>query len=574
MAELTAMQQCNGQQYQARSTTALAETQGTLARQASTLLLNEPPLQVLPSLACAIGLGEAIVLQQLHYWLQRSPHERDGRRWIPQTYQQWQDQLPWWSMRTLKDLLPDLEARGLIVTANHNRLATDRTKWYTINYTHPILATSGTTADDVEGSDEDRPRPISPLLISEPPLQVLPTLASAIGLNSAIVLQQLHYWLQRSRHSRDGRQWIYNTYEQWQQQFPWWSVRTLKRIFHNLETAGLVRAGNFNRSALDRTKWYTVDYAHPTLSDVTAAAYPIRPRCNSGTTQGCKDGPIALGEDDPIGECKSGPLHGHLCPDAGATLACSNQETVPENTTETTIDYDQQQQQGRKSVRSAPDDYVVADLVALLLNRGITPVSAKQLTAATRPEIVTRQVAIYDWLCEQSPDDQRLTPGRLRRMIEEDWNPPPTFVAHAEPRQASGLTQQSRDDQKRFTDAIPHPARTARQAALDALGASAADQVLWERLALDTPRLPTLFRGAIFHAPRGDEPAVLIFPDDESRERAESMAYAMERQRIARRVGGEYRRPWVRVLYLAQDEVLSLLASPPDGGDSAAVLPR
>lgn len=33
------------------------------------------------------------------------------------------------------------------------------------------------------------------LLINEPPLQVLPTLAKTIGLNEAIVLQQVHYWL-------------------------------------------------------------------------------------------------------------------------------------------------------------------------------------------------------------------------------------------------------------------------------------------------------------------------------------------------------------------------------------------
>ena len=34
----------------------------------SKLLINEHPLQVLPSLATKIGLNEAIVLQQIHYW--------------------------------------------------------------------------------------------------------------------------------------------------------------------------------------------------------------------------------------------------------------------------------------------------------------------------------------------------------------------------------------------------------------------------------------------------------------------------------------------------------------------------
>ena len=35
----------------------------------SKLLIDEPPLQVLPSLALKIGLNEAIILQQVHYWL-------------------------------------------------------------------------------------------------------------------------------------------------------------------------------------------------------------------------------------------------------------------------------------------------------------------------------------------------------------------------------------------------------------------------------------------------------------------------------------------------------------------------
>jgi len=37
----------------------------------------------------------------------------------------------------------------------------------------------------------------SSLLIAVPPLIVLPTLATLVGLNEAIFLQQLHYWLLR-----------------------------------------------------------------------------------------------------------------------------------------------------------------------------------------------------------------------------------------------------------------------------------------------------------------------------------------------------------------------------------------
>lgn len=98
------------------------------------------------------------------------------------------------------------------------------------------------------------------LLIQEPPLQVLPSLAKAIGLNEAIVLQQIHYWLQKSSKVRDGDKWIYNTMESWQKQFPFWSIATVKRVFRSLEKSGLLIVANYNRASFDRTKWYRIDY--------------------------------------------------------------------------------------------------------------------------------------------------------------------------------------------------------------------------------------------------------------------------------------------------------------------------
>lgn len=108
-------------------------------------------------------------------------------------------------------------------------------------------------------------RPTSRLLINEPPLQVLPSLAEKIGLNQAIFLQQLHYWLGHSGKWNTGddgveRLWVYNTYQEWQAQFPFWSVNTVIRIISKLEEEGYVLSGNFNKSPIDRTKWYTIDY--------------------------------------------------------------------------------------------------------------------------------------------------------------------------------------------------------------------------------------------------------------------------------------------------------------------------
>lgn len=100
----------------------------------------------------------------------------------------------------------------------------------------------------------------SRLLLDEKPLIVLPALAVKIGLNESIFLQQLHYWLRDAKHEIDGYRWVYNTFLQWNEQFPFWSESTLKRIVGNLERAGLVVTGNFNRHKMDKTKWYRIDY--------------------------------------------------------------------------------------------------------------------------------------------------------------------------------------------------------------------------------------------------------------------------------------------------------------------------
>jgi hypothetical protein len=96
------------------------------------------------------------------------------------------------------------------------------------------------------------------LLINDHPLQILPSLAKVIGLNEAIILQQIHYWLNPKHNQNffDGRYWVYNTYEQWQEQFPFWSKRTIERTISNLEKIGVVRSCE----GKSRVKNYTIDY--------------------------------------------------------------------------------------------------------------------------------------------------------------------------------------------------------------------------------------------------------------------------------------------------------------------------
>ncbi|GAA8615873.1 conserved phage C-terminal domain-containing protein [Staphylococcus epidermidis] len=98
------------------------------------------------------------------------------------------------------------------------------------------------------------------LLIDDYPILVLPKLATEIGLNEAIVLQQMHYWLKKSNHNYDGRRWIYNSFPEWQKHFPFWSVMTIKRAVYSLEKQNLLYVGNYNKAKFDKTKWYSINY--------------------------------------------------------------------------------------------------------------------------------------------------------------------------------------------------------------------------------------------------------------------------------------------------------------------------
>ena len=98
------------------------------------------------------------------------------------------------------------------------------------------------------------------LLIDDYPILVLPKLATEIGLNEAIVLQQMHYWLKKSNHNYDGRRWIYNSFPEWQKHFPFWSVMTIKRAIYSLEKQNLLYVGNYNKAKFDKTKWYSINY--------------------------------------------------------------------------------------------------------------------------------------------------------------------------------------------------------------------------------------------------------------------------------------------------------------------------
>lgn len=102
------------------------------------------------------------------------------------------------------------------------------------------------------------------LLLDEYPLLVSPTLATRIGLYEAIVIQQLHYWMNNPKMGRtvDNRRWIKNSTEQWQRDnFPFMSIPTVRRTFSELRERNLILVrGDLNSNRTDRTLWYSIHY--------------------------------------------------------------------------------------------------------------------------------------------------------------------------------------------------------------------------------------------------------------------------------------------------------------------------
>lgn len=122
---------------------------------------------------------------------------------------------------------------------------------------------------------------MSLLLINEPPLQVLPSLAVKVGLNEAIVLQQVHYWTERSKVEIEGHLWVYNTIQQWREQFPFWSDDTIGRALKSLRESGLVIAARLSKDPFNKTLYYRIDYRNLQASEDAGCAASMPATCGN-----------------------------------------------------------------------------------------------------------------------------------------------------------------------------------------------------------------------------------------------------------------------------------------------------
>jgi hypothetical protein len=162
------------------------------------------------------------------------------------------------------------------------------------------------------------------------PIVISADLALHVGLNEAIVLQQLNYWLESTDSGVDheGARWVYNTHEQWRDQFPFWSVDTVKRTFTSLKKQDLNLIAQLSKDKHDRTNYYTVNHAK--LDEMYAAARSFPHQCKMPSSKSAKsaDGKV---QTAPVQECSLPSSIGATCPDVHTEITT---ETTPESLAE------------------------------------------------------------------------------------------------------------------------------------------------------------------------------------------------------------------------------------------------
>lgn len=132
---------------------------------------NKNVLVLRTDLACAIGLYEALVVNQVEYWLEhfrddpspetRAKHFQDGKWWVYNTMEGWQKQIRVISLSTVQRTFTKLKKMGILeLSSSYNKAFFDQTLWYTINYdklkelVDDYMAKAGDEHPDFNGNSE------------------------------------------------------------------------------------------------------------------------------------------------------------------------------------------------------------------------------------------------------------------------------------------------------------------------------------------------------------------------------------------------------------------------------------
>lgn len=86
--------------------------------------------------------------------------------------------------------------------------------------------------------------------------------AEKYGVNCALLLHHINYWIEHNKkakkHYHDGLYWTYGSVKKLSEYFPYLTEKQVRTALNMLEKEGVIKTGNYNKGAFDRTKWYTI----------------------------------------------------------------------------------------------------------------------------------------------------------------------------------------------------------------------------------------------------------------------------------------------------------------------------
>lgn len=85
-------------------------------------------------------------------------------------------------------------------------------------------------------------------------------IAKDYGILEAVILNNMYFWIIKNKANNvnyyDGSYWTFNSSRAFSELFPYASQRQIQLALKKLIDEGILKTGNYNKSAYDRTLWY------------------------------------------------------------------------------------------------------------------------------------------------------------------------------------------------------------------------------------------------------------------------------------------------------------------------------
>ncbi len=119
------------------------------------------------------------------------------------------------------------------------------------------------------------------------------SVAMEVGVEAAILLEDIYYWVnhnrEREHNFNEGYYWTVNSYQDFVNRFPCFSVGKIKRLLAQLKTAGFIEARHYkNYDPRNRSLWYRTTQKTAEHYTSLAEAATQRNSCEFDTFQGQK----------------------------------------------------------------------------------------------------------------------------------------------------------------------------------------------------------------------------------------------------------------------------------------------